>query len=125
MQLEFYGWAGEVTGSCHIVTVGGRRLLLDCGMIQGGASPDQRNRAEFPFDATRIDAVILSHAHIDHSGRLPLLRRRGFRGPIYANPACRDLMRINNSVRPCLGTIYIFHGQNRSLLLLIQFHHLL
>jgi metallo-beta-lactamase family protein len=94
MQLEFYGGAGEVTGSCHIVTVGGRRLLLDCGMIQGGASPDQRNRAEFPFDAARIDAVILSHAHIDHSGRLPLLRRRGFRGPIYANPACRDLVRI-------------------------------
>ena len=94
MQLEFYGGAGEVTGSCHIVTVGGRRLLLDCGMIQGGASPDQRNRAEFPFDPARIDAVILSHAHIDHSGRLPLLRRRGFRGPIYANPACRDLVRI-------------------------------
>jgi metallo-beta-lactamase family protein len=94
MQLEFYGGAGEVTGSCHIVTVGGRRLLLDCGMIQGGIDPDQRNRADFPFDPARVDAVILSHAHIDHSGRLPLLRKRGFRGPIYANPACRDLVRI-------------------------------
>jgi len=94
MQLEFYGGAGEVTGSCHIVTVGGRRLLLDCGMIQGGTDPDQRNRADFPFDPVRVDAVILSHAHIDHSGRLPLLRKRGFRGPIYANPACRDLLRI-------------------------------
>src|SRR5512139_4295447 len=94
MQLEFYGGAGEVTGSCHILTVGGRRLLLDCGMIQGGTDPDQRNRADFPFDPVRIDAVILSHAHIDHSGRLPLLRRRGFRGPIYTNPACRDLLRI-------------------------------
>jgi metallo-beta-lactamase family protein len=94
MQLEFYGGAGEVTGSCHILTVGGRRVLLDCGMIQGGPAPDERNRAEFPFDASRVDAVILSHAHIDHCGRLPLLRRRGFRGPIYANPACRDLMRI-------------------------------
>jgi metallo-beta-lactamase family protein len=94
MQLEFYGGAGEVTGSCHILTVDGRRLLLDCGMIQGGPSPDERNRAEFPFDAARIDAVILSHAHIDHCGRLPLLRKRGFRGPIFTNPACRDLMRI-------------------------------
>jgi len=94
MQLEFYGAAGEVTGSCHILTVNGRRLLLDCGMIQGGASPDERNRAEFPFDADRVAAVILSHAHIDHCGRLPLLRKRGFRGPIFTNPACRDLMRI-------------------------------
>jgi len=94
MQLEFFGGAGEVTGSCHILTVGGRRLLLDCGMIQGGPSPDERNRAEFPFDAARVDAVILSHAHIDHCGRLPLLRKRGFRGPIFTNPACRDLMRI-------------------------------
>jgi metallo-beta-lactamase family protein len=94
MQLEFFGAAGEVTGSCHILTVGGRRLLLDCGMIQGGAAPDERNRAAFPFDAGEVDAVILSHAHIDHSGRLPLLRKRGFRGPIYTNPACRDLVRI-------------------------------
>jgi metallo-beta-lactamase family protein len=74
MQLTFYGAAGEVTGSCHILTVAGRRLLLDCGMIQGGASPDLRNRADFPFDAAQVDAVILSHAHIDHSGRLPLVR---------------------------------------------------
>jgi len=94
MQLEFFGAAGEVTGSCHILTVGGRRLLLDCGMIQGGATADERNRAPFPFDAAQVDAVILSHAHIDHCGRLPLLRNRGFRGPVYANPACRDLVRI-------------------------------
>jgi metallo-beta-lactamase family protein len=94
MRLEFYGGAGEVTGSCHILDVGGRRLLLDCGMIQGGADHDARNRAAFPFDAAQVDAVILSHAHIDHSGRLPLLRKRGFRGPIFTNPACRDLVRI-------------------------------
>ena len=94
MQFEFYGGAGEVTGSCHIVTVAGRRLLLDCGMIQGGSTAYERNRAEFPFDAGAVDAVILSHAHIDHGGRLPLLRKRGFRGPIYTNPACRDLLRI-------------------------------
>jgi metallo-beta-lactamase family protein len=94
MQLEFYGGAGEVTGSCHIVDVGGRRLLLDCGLIQGGEAPFERNRQPFPFDAARVDAVVLSHAHIDHCGRLPLLRRRGFRGPVFANPACRDLARI-------------------------------
>jgi len=94
MQLEFYGGAGEVTGSCHVLVVGGRRLLLDCGLIQGGEAPLERNRAPFPFDAAQVDAVVLSHAHIDHCGRLPLLTKRGFRGPVYASPACRDLVRI-------------------------------
>jgi metallo-beta-lactamase family protein len=94
MHLQFYGAAGEVTGSCHILSVGGRTLLLDCGLIQGGDDPDTRNRGPFPFDASKIDAVVLSHAHIDHCGRLPLLLRRGFRGPIYATAACRDLARI-------------------------------
>ena len=94
MQLEFYGGAGEVTGSCHVLVVGGRRLLLDCGLIQGGEAPLERNRAPFPFDAAQVDAVVLSHAHIDHCGRLPLLMKRGFRGPVYASPACRDLVRI-------------------------------
>ena len=94
MQLEFYGAAGEVTGSCHVLTVRGRTLLLDCGMIQGGADPDARNRAAFPFDPARIDAVVLSHAHIDHCGRLPLLHKRGFRGPVFATAATRDLARI-------------------------------
>jgi metallo-beta-lactamase family protein len=77
MQLEFFGAAGEVTGSCHILRVRGATLLLDCGMIQGGERPELRNRADFPFDAAQVDAVILSHAHIDHCGRLPLLLRRG------------------------------------------------
>jgi metallo-beta-lactamase family protein len=94
MHLQFYGAAGEVTGSCHVLVVRGRTLLLDCGLIQGGDEPDARNREPFPFDAARIDAVVLSHAHIDHCGRLPLLRRRGFRGPVYATAACRDLARI-------------------------------
>jgi metallo-beta-lactamase family protein len=94
MQLEFFGAAGEVTGSCHIVRVGGRQLLLDCGMIQGGADAAARNRRAFPFDPRAIDAVVLSHAHIDHCGRLPLLVARGFRGPIYTNPACADLLPI-------------------------------
>lgn len=94
VQIEFYGAAGEVTGSCHILTVRGKRILLDCGMIQGGRDATERNRREFPFVPADIDAVVLSHAHIDHSGRLPLLVKRGFRGPIYTNAACRDLLPI-------------------------------
>lgn len=94
MHLQFYGAAGEVTGSCHILRVQGRTVLLDCGLIQGGAEPAARNRAPFPFDVSQVDAVVLSHAHIDHCGRLPLLRKRGFRGPVYATAACRDLARI-------------------------------
>src|SRR5690349_7637720 len=94
MQLEFFGAAGEVTGSCHIVRAAGRQLLLDCGMIQGGADAPARNRLPFPFDAATIDAVVLSHAHVDHCGRLPLLVKRGFRGPIYTNAACAALVPI-------------------------------
>jgi metallo-beta-lactamase family protein len=94
MQLEFFGAAGEVTGSCHIVRIGGKELLLDCGMIQGGRDAPERNRGPFPFDAKAIDAVVLSHAHIDHCGRLPLLVKRGYRGPIYTNPACLELVPI-------------------------------
>jgi metallo-beta-lactamase family protein len=94
MQLEFFGAAGEVTGSCHILRAGGRQLLLDCGMIQGGADAPARNRRAFPFDAADIDAVVLSHAHVDHCGRLPLLVKRGYRGPIHTNPACAGLLPI-------------------------------
>ncbi len=94
MQLEFFGAAGEVTGSCHILRVGGAQVLLDCGMVQGGRDAPARNRLPFPFDAARIDAVVLSHAHVDHCGRLPLLVQRGFRGPIYTNTACADLVPI-------------------------------
>jgi metallo-beta-lactamase family protein len=94
MQLEFFGAAGEVTGSCHILRVGGRQVLLDCGMIQGGRDAPERNRLPFPFAASAIDAVVLSHAHIDHCGRLPLLVQRGYRGPIYTNTACAELVPI-------------------------------
>jgi metallo-beta-lactamase family protein len=94
MKLEFFGAAGEVTGSCHILTVGKSRILLDCGMIQGSRKDEARNRAPWPFDPGSVDAVVLSHAHIDHSGRLPLLVKSGFTGPIYAQRATRDLCRI-------------------------------
>jgi metallo-beta-lactamase family protein len=92
--LTFHGAAGEVTGSCHLLEAGGRRVLLDCGLIQGSRKDEARNRDAFPFDPASIDAVVLSHAHIDHSGRLPLLIRSGFTGPIHAHSATADLCRI-------------------------------
>ena len=94
MEIEFFGAAGEVTGSCHILRVGDSRILLDCGMIQGGRRSDERNAEPFPFDAREIDAVVLSHAHLDHSGRLPLLVRRGFRGPVHTHNATCDLVAV-------------------------------
>jgi metallo-beta-lactamase family protein len=94
MELEFFGAAGEITGSCHILKVNGRQILLDCGLIQGGRKDEARNRDPFPFNAARIDAVILSHAHIDHSGRLPLLVKRGFAGPVLTHRATADLCQI-------------------------------
>lgn len=94
MHIEFCGAAREVTGSCHLLHVGGRRILLDCGLIQGARRDEERNREAFPFAPGDIDAVVLSHAHIDHSGRLPLLARRGYTGPVHTHRATRDLCRI-------------------------------
>jgi len=94
MRLEFFGAAAEVTGSCHILHVAGRRVLLDCGLIQGSRQDEARNADPFPFDAANIDAVVLSHAHLDHCGRLPLLVKRGFRGPIFAQEATCELTAI-------------------------------
>jgi len=94
MKLEFFGAAAEVTGSCHILTVGDRKALLDCGLIQGSRRDEARNRDPFPFDASKIDAVVLSHAHLDHCGRLPLLVKRGFRGPVFAQEASCELAAI-------------------------------
>jgi metallo-beta-lactamase family protein len=94
MDIQFLGAAREVTGSCHLVNCGGQRLLIDCGLIQGAPADEARNRAPFAFKASDIDAVILTHAHLDHSGRLPLLVQAGFRGPIYTHRATRDLCHI-------------------------------
>ncbi len=91
MNIEFFGAAGEVTGSCHILRVGGKAILLDCGLIQGSRKDEERNHDPFPFEASHIDAVVLSHAHLDHCGRLPLLVKRGFRGPIFVQEAAGEL----------------------------------
>ncbi|HEX5960164.1 MAG TPA: MBL fold metallo-hydrolase [Rhodanobacteraceae bacterium] len=105
MDIVFHGAAGEVTGSCHLVEVAGKRVLLDCGMVQGErqgqpnrpqgeSGADERNAADFPFDPKSIDVLVLSHAHIDHTGRVPLLVKRGFAGPIHTHPATIDLAAI-------------------------------
>jgi metallo-beta-lactamase family protein len=94
MELTFIGATQTVTGSMHLVSVNGKKILLDCGMYQGKRiEANERNR-NFPFDPKSIDAVILSHAHIDHSGSLPSLVKRGFDGTIYSTPATRDLCSV-------------------------------
>jgi len=94
MKLSFLGAAREVTGSCHLVEAEGLRFLVDCGLFQGGREARAKNRAAFAFDPADIDFVILTHAHIDHSGLLPRLVAFGFRGPIYATRATRDLLAV-------------------------------
>ena len=94
MQVQFHGAAGEVTGSMHLVEAGGRRVLLDCGMYQGGRALEARNLEPFPFDPAGLDALVLSHAHIDHIGRVPQLVARGFDGPIWLHKATADLLPV-------------------------------
>ncbi|NIR38327.1 MAG: MBL fold metallo-hydrolase, partial [Actinobacteria bacterium] len=91
MRLTFWGAAQTVTGSMHVVEVAGRTVLLDCGLFQGRRSEARRINAEFPVRPSDVDVVLLSHAHIDHSGLLPKLWKEGFRGSVYATHATRDL----------------------------------
>ncbi len=92
--IQFFGAAGTVTGSMHLVTANGRRVLLDCGLFQGLKELRLRNWRDFPFDPRSIDAVVISHAHIDHTGALPLLVKRGYRGPIHCTKATADLLAV-------------------------------
>ena len=92
MKVTFFGGAGTVTGSCTLVEHNGLRLLVDCGLPQG--SDEKRLGKCLPFKASGIDVVLLSHAHIDHSGRLPLLEKNGFKGRIYSTKATMDLCSI-------------------------------
>ena len=94
MRVHFHGAAGMVTGSMHLIEAAGRQVLLDCGMIQGTPEAEALNQADFPFDPATLDALVISHAHIDHIGRVPLLVKRGFRGPIWAQAATAELLPI-------------------------------
>ncbi len=91
MNLTFFGAARSVTGSCHCIDINGMRILIDCGLQQGR---DEIDNSVFPFNAAQVDAVIVTHAHIDHSGRLPLLYKKGFKGPIYATRFTAELLAI-------------------------------
>ena len=94
MRLSFHGAAQTVTGSQHLLEINGKRLLLECGLYQGRREESFRRNREFRYDPRSVDAVILSHAHIDHSGNLPNLVKQGFAGPIYATSATADLSDI-------------------------------
>ena len=94
IRLSFYGGAGQVTGSMHLLEAAGGRFLLDAGLFQGRRAEAREQNLQLPFDPRRLDGVVLSHAHIDHSGRLPLLVRNGFHGPIHTTPATRDLCAV-------------------------------
>jgi metallo-beta-lactamase family protein len=94
MNITFHGAAQSVTGSCHLIEVNGSRILLDCGMFQGKRAEAFEKNASFPFDPASINVLILSHAHIDHSGKIPMLCKLGFTGTIFCTHATRDLANI-------------------------------
>lgn len=94
MKIKFCGASIGVTGSCHLLTTDMHQILLDCGQFQGGKAMEEMNKEQFPFDPAAVEAVLLSHAHIDHCGRLPLLVKRGFKGNIYCSDATADLLEV-------------------------------
>src|SRR3989338_9459087 len=94
MELRFFGATQEVTGSCHGINVNGFKFLLDCGMFQGSKELNKLNYEPFAFDPQAYKVLLLSHAHLDHCGRIPLLVKSGFKGTIYCTDATRDLAKI-------------------------------
>ena len=82
MKISFHGAAQGVTGSCHLLNVAGKKILIDCGLFQGGREIEEENHTAFGFTPSEIDYVLLTHAHLDHCGRLPLLVKQGFTGEI-------------------------------------------
>lgn len=94
MNLAFYGAAGTVTGSKYLFENGSKKILVDCGLFQGLKKLRQRNWEDPPFDVAEIDAVVLTHAHIDHTGYLPVLMKKGYKGPVYCTAGTRDLCGI-------------------------------
>jgi metallo-beta-lactamase family protein len=91
-SLTFLGATGQVTGSCYLLETGSSRILLDCGLFQGSRETEKQNEADFPFDPDGIDAVVLSHAHLDHCGRLPKLVKDGFNGTVFLTEASFPLL---------------------------------
>ena len=94
MRIQFCGATTGVTGSCHLIRTENHNVLLDCGQFQGGKAQEAMNRDEFPFDPKEVECLILSHAHIDHCGRIPLLVKRGYTGPVYCTSATADLLKV-------------------------------
>ena len=94
MELQFCGAAREVTGSMHLLTVSGKRILLECGLFQGRRMEAFEKNSHFPYDPASIDLLVLSHAHMDHSGNIPQLVKQGFSGPIFCTHATQDLVNI-------------------------------
>jgi metallo-beta-lactamase family protein len=94
MKLQFHGAARTVTGSQHLISVNGKKILLDCGLYQGSRKQTFERNQHLPFNAAEIDVLILSHAHIDHSGNIPNLVKSGFTGDIICTYASRDLCAI-------------------------------
>src|SRR5512137_2581888 len=94
MKLSFHGADHDVTGSCHMIECAGKRILIDCGLFQGARELAEENAEPFGFDPASIDYLLLTHAHLDHCGRLPLLVKRGFRGEIVTTSASRELARL-------------------------------
>ncbi|MCF6355357.1 MAG: MBL fold metallo-hydrolase [Candidatus Polarisedimenticolaceae bacterium] len=94
MRLSFHGADRGVTGSCHLIECNDQRILIDCGLYQGGRELDEENAGPFGFKPADIDFVLLTHAHLDHCGRLPLLANRGFCGEVITTAASRELTRL-------------------------------
>ena len=94
MHLQFHGAAKNVTGSCHYLEHDDTRILIDCGLYQGGRELEEENRNDFGFDPASIDFLLLTHGHLDHCGRIPLLVKKGFKGTIVTTSATRELARL-------------------------------
>lgn len=94
MRISFHGAAGDVTGSCHLVEAAGKRILIDCGMFQGSRRLSEENSDPFGFELATVDLLLLTHAHLDHCGRIPLLAKRGYRAPVITTAATQDLAKL-------------------------------
>ena len=114
MKISFHGADQGVTGSCHLISCAGKQILIDCGLYQGGRELEEENHNAFGFDPVQIDYVLLTHAHLDHCGRLPLLAKRGFHGEIITTAASRELARLVMVDSAHLQEEEVKHREHRS-----------